>query len=67
MSLKDDPIIQDIQHRIDKEIVKIAESLASGSAGSFDEYKKQCGRIAGLKESLRLINDSIDKYVNDDD
>lgn len=45
----------------------IAESVAGGGASSYEDYKKQCGKRSGLKMALSLIDESIDKYVNDDE
>lgn len=67
MSLRDDPLIQDIKHRIQKDIDNVSDSLASGAAGSYDVYQKKCGKIYGLKLALSLIDESIDKYVNDEE
>jgi len=67
MSLQDDPLIIQIKLFINDEIAKIANSLANGSAGSFDDYKKQCGRIQGLRQSLAIVDDAIELYVNDED
>lgn len=67
MSLHDDPIIQDIGHRINNRIRALADTLASGAAGNYESYKQYCGEIRGLKNALTLIDESIKNYANDDD
>lgn len=67
MSLHDDPLIVQIKLFINDEIEKIANSLANGTAGNFEDYKRQCGKIQGLRQSLAIVDDAIDLYVNDED
>ena len=36
--------------------------LASGRAGSFEEYKSMTGRIEGLTQAIATIKESAQKY-----
>ncbi len=67
MSLRFDPLIIQIKQNINDEIDKITNSLASGSAGTFDDYKKQCGKIQGLRHAIICVDEAIDMYLNDED
>lgn len=67
MSLRFDPLVIQIKQNINDEIEKITHSLASGSAGTFDDYKKQCGKIQGLRYALGSVDEAIDMYLNDED
>jgi len=66
-SLKDDPLIREINYQINSEIDSISDWLAKGGAGSFDDYKKGCGKIAGLNIALNTIEKCIVDYMRDED
>lgn len=65
MSLHDDPIIKAFEHRIKGKISDMSEYLASGKCSTFDDYKRRTGMIAGLDESLNILDDIIKNYTND--
>ncbi len=67
MSLRFDPLVIQIKQNINDEIEKIVQSLANGSAGTFDDYKKHCGKIQGLRYAIVCVDEAIDMYLNDDD
>ena len=67
MSLNDDPLINDIQDRINKRVGILSVQLAMGGASSYEHYRNTCGEIKGLKQALTLIGESINNYTNDDD
>jgi len=41
--------------------------LADGAAKDYAEYKEGCGRIRGLNDALREIEDLSRNYMEDDD
>ena len=45
--------VSKVQERIDRE----KESLARGSATSFDEYARRCGVISGLGLAVDILRD----------
>ena len=66
-SLKDDPLIKEINYNILLEISSISDWIAKGGAGSFDEYKKACGKIAGLNIALNVIEKCIVDSMRDEE
>ena len=65
--LHNDPLVQDIQYRINTRLTDIKETVSNGSCANFEAYKKQTGIIAGLNEALRLLDESIHLYMRQDD
>lgn len=47
----------EITSRIERE----KESLASGSAKNLEDYAKKVGMIAGMRASLQLLHDIVNK------
>lgn len=43
---------------IEAEIEILKQNLSSGSSQSFEEYKYQVGRIAGLRAAIDLMSDA---------
>ncbi len=66
MSLTNDPLIIEINKRIDVEISHLTVTLASGGMSSFDAYKKQCGMIAGLRRAKEFIEDAIKQFTDEE-
>jgi len=66
MSPHDDPLIAEIKILVSEEIKKITSTIISG-VSSIEEYRKQCGKVSGLKRSIELIDDAIKTYTNDID
>ena len=52
---------------IKSRIKKHAEYLSTGKADSYERYKEVAGTIAGLKESLLLLNDCLKKAGMEDE
>lgn len=50
---------------INADITRYTETIASGSANTYDEYKEMCGVIRGLNLALEHINDLA--KINDGD
>jgi hypothetical protein len=62
-----DPLIDDINLKINDEIKLITSSIVTGNVTSFDEYKKRTGVILGLRKALDLIFESSKNYLHDND
>jgi hypothetical protein len=45
--------VAEVQKRIERE----KESLARGSAASYDEYARKCGVISGMGLALEILKD----------
>ena len=54
-------VLAHVQREIEKAIQEQNTFLASGRAGSFDEYQKICGVIRGLSLASSYINDLVQK------
>jgi len=54
-----------IQKKIRERMNDMADALANGSCGSFEEYKRMCGVIEGLAYVERDILD-LRKRIEDD-
>jgi len=67
MSLQDDPLIQEIKSRLNEEIKRTSDWIANGSASTFEEYKKQCGKIIGFNAAIVVIDEAIENFTKDDD
>ena len=67
MAVYGNPLIQEIKLFISDEIDKIGRSMADGGVGTWDQYNKQVGRVKGLKDAIKLIDDVVEKYMTDDD
>lgn len=67
VSIEDAPLLQEHKHLVLKRIKEATNYLTQSKCTSFDEYKKQCGIIAGLRQSLDLMTEAIKTYTNDDD
>ena len=50
-----------------KKIAELCDAAGHGGAKSFEDYKRKCGRIEGLEDALAEFNDTIKKYINEDD
>ncbi len=61
------PILVQIKQAINNRIQKIAFDLTNGGAGSFEDYKTQCGIVKGLKAALYDIDDVVEQYMSGDD
>ena len=67
MSLTNDPLIIEINKRIDAEIGHLTKGIAAGGMSSFEEYKKNCGIIAGLHRAKDFIAAEIKKFTDDEE
>jgi hypothetical protein len=57
MAAEREPVIIDPFHRMLRDEMRVAvgdrvEALADGSAGSFDDYRYQCGYLQAIKDVL---------------
>ena len=66
MSLTNDPLIIEINKRIDAEINHLTITVANGGSPDFSAYKKQCGIIYGLKQAKDFIEQAIKKFTDDE-
>lgn len=53
--------------RIRERIHSAQDALGHGKVGSFDEYKRQVGFIAGLETALAEFNEAVKQRVDDGD
>ena len=53
--------------KITAHIAAVADSLASGAAKDYAEYRDLCGLIRGLETAKREILDLSRNYMEDDD
>lgn len=65
--MSNDPLVEDIKRRLHTEITQLSESLAKGSAGTYDEYKRTVGRIQGLRHALAAVDESAKTYLYDNE
>lgn len=60
-----DQFVTELKKMISNEYVRLRDNLASGSATTFDEYKRMVGNIQGLAMALEFVeeaSDIADKY-----
>ncbi len=65
--MSSDPLVDDIQRRLSKEVDHITASLASGAAGTHKEYKRLVGKIQGLRLAQEAVAESALTYLYDKD
>ena len=53
--------------KITAHIAAVADSLASGAAKDYAEYRDLCGLIRGLETAKREVLDLSRNYMEDDD
>lgn len=58
--------IQAYRHDVADEIARLESTVTSGFCPSFEDYRHKTGRIEGLKDSLRRLDETIKTYVEDD-
>ena len=58
-----DVVIHDLHVMIDD----VTKKVVSGQPSSFEEYKKQIGRIAGYHEAIEAIRKAFNKAGEEDD
>ena len=46
---------------------ELAESIAKGSAGSYDAYRASCARYDAYEDAITVVKDCYTKTVNDED
>ena len=46
-----------LKNKLEGEVLRVQDSLGSGSAKSYDEYQKLCGVIKGLHIALSDVED----------
>jgi hypothetical protein len=56
-------IYDDLIATLQKEIADRSEIIASGTCGSFEDYRFGAGGIAGLKTAIELIEEFRIKYM----
>jgi len=67
MSIREHPLINKYKSRVIERINLHKQYLSDGKCKSYDEYKKYCGMIKGLNESLDAMDESIKVYLSDDE
>ncbi len=56
----------EVIRRIEEDVSRKADFLASGSCKSLEEYRDTCGQIRGLKFARQHIEDTL-KNIEEDD
>ena len=62
-----DTIFQVLKKKFEEDRLSAVESLASGGAKDFSQYKETAGYIRGLETCLRTVEDLSRNYMDDDD
>ena len=62
-----DTIFQVLNKKFEEDKVSAIESLASGGAKDFAQYKETAGYIRGLEICIRHLKDLSRNYIEDDD
>lgn len=52
-----------LRERVEEELATRIEALSSGSAQTIEEYKKQTGYIAGMKDTLIWAKEVMDEVT----
>ena len=60
-------ILEELEIALRKEMKSIADSLANGSASSFEEYKQQVGKINGIDLSIHMLKHIIKQRLQEDE
>ena len=67
MALNGGPIISRFEYLVNDEINQITATVSGGSCKTHDEYRKQCGKIVGLRASVEFMRQSLKDYEADYD
>lgn len=52
-----------VRQKLKIEVDRLSESIADGTAKTYEEYKFQCGKIQGITVALR----EMEAYLKEDD
>ena len=67
MSIRNDPRIVAFEYKVTEQIDEIGKFVISGKCATYDEYKKKCGEIEGLKKSVTIMVDVLKNYLDEDE
>lgn len=59
-------ISENFSKQVNELIAQHSKAVSEGSATSFEDYKRRCGEIAGLRRALLVYGDIIKAYVSKD-
>ena len=62
-----DTIFHALKKKFEEDKASAIESLASGAAKDFAQYKETAGYIRGLETCMRHVEDLSRNYMDDDD
>jgi hypothetical protein len=65
--MQTDKVINVLTKHIDDRILQLQESISSGNAENFDEYKRMCGVIQGLLTARMYMTDLNKAMENSDE
>jgi hypothetical protein len=54
-----------IREQIKSELKPIKASICARAAKNFEEYSGLCGKIAGLEEALRIVDELERRQIDD--
>jgi len=53
-------------NKIKTDISKLKDYVSEGKCKDFEDYKRICGEINGLKSAIYSFNDIIKKYIKEE-
>lgn len=59
-------IFEEVELALRKEMKSITDSLANGSAASYEDYKQQVGKIEGIDLSIHMLKHIIKQRLQED-
>lgn len=62
-----DTVLDYLMRELKERTTMLAEALAAGRAGSYDEYRYACGQIRGLESACGVIADLKKRLETSDD
>ena len=67
MSLNGGPVVIRFESLVNAKIKELELAVSKGLCKSLEEYKKQCGKIEGYRNSLDIMRKSLNEYDIDYD
>jgi len=52
---------------LQRKIAQLSDATGHGSAKSFEDYRRKCGRVEGLEDALTEFNATIKNYIEETD
>lgn len=60
-------IWDEINKKVDAEILQLKDYLANGHASEYHTYREVVGTISGLQKSKEIFHEYIKKYVDEEE